>query len=142
MSRIDRVATLVRRPAEIGGSSPLGHAQSAAGARCPRSSEYLMADPTAPRDRHRTVPERDPLLITKLSIPPTCLGLVPRPRLVEQLNAAACHKLTLISTPAGFGKTTLLTEWHASSLGSALPLAWLSLDERDNDPMYFWTYVI
>jgi hypothetical protein len=77
-----------------------------------------------------------PLLQTKLFVPPARPGLVLRPRLVERLNAGtrSGHKLTLLSAPAGFGKTTLAGEWiHA--LGQATPpvaVAWLSLDESDN----------
>ena len=52
-----------------------------------------------------------PLLTTKLFIPPVRRELVPRPRLVERLNAGLQRKLILISAPAGFGKTTLLSEW-------------------------------
>jgi len=51
-----------------------------------------------------------PLLTTKLYIPPVCPGLVSHPRLIERLNAGLHRKLTLISAPAGFGKTTLLSE--------------------------------
>ena len=65
------------------------------------------------------------LLQTKLYIPLPRPDLVPRPRLLERLNAGLRGKLTLASAPAGFGKTTLLSEWIAG---------WLSLDEGDNDP--------
>jgi LuxR family maltose regulon positive regulatory protein len=70
---------------------------------------------------------------------------VPRPRLSERLDRGTASKLTLVSAPAGFGKTTLLTEWLAA--GPAGPaderlVAWLSLDRADNDPASFWTYVI
>jgi LuxR family maltose regulon positive regulatory protein len=70
---------------------------------------------------------------------------VPRPRLSERLDRGTASKLTLVSAPAGFGKTTLLTEWLAA--GPAGPAderlaAWLSLDRADNDPVSFWTYVI
>jgi LuxR family maltose regulon positive regulatory protein len=70
---------------------------------------------------------------------------VPRPRLSERLDRGAASKLMLVSAPAGFGKTTLLSEWLAA--GPAGPaderlLAWLSLDRGDNDPASFWTYVI
>ncbi|NIS83353.1 MAG: LuxR family transcriptional regulator, partial [Anaerolineales bacterium] len=61
------------------------------------------------------------------------------PRLIEQLNAGLQRKLTLISAPAGFGKTTLLSEWVA---GCGRPVAWLSLDEGDNDPARFLAYLI
>jgi len=82
-----------------------------------------------------------PLLTTKLYIPPVRPVLVPRPRLIERLNEGLQRKLTLISAPAGFGKTTLVSEWHASPAGREVPLAWLSLDD-DNDPVRFWVYVI
>ncbi len=67
--------------------------------------------------------------------------MVPRPRLIERLNEGlpAGHKLTLISAPAGFGKTTLVSEWVA---GCERPAAWLSLDEGDNDPARFLTYLV
>ena len=74
-----------------------------------------------------------PILATKLYIPPPRPRIVLRPRLVERLNEglAAGRKLTLISASAGFGKTTLVSEWIA---GCKRPVAWLSLDEGDNDP--------
>jgi hypothetical protein len=80
-----------------------------------------------------------PLLEIKLYIPPTRAELVPRPRLLERLNAGLDRKLTLISAPAGFGRTTLLSEWVAAC---RRPVAWLSLDEGDNDPARFITYLI
>ena len=82
-----------------------------------------------------------PILATKLYLPPPRPGIVPRPRLVERLNEglSASRKLTLISAPAGFGKTTLVSEWIA---GCGLPVAWLSLDEGDNDPTRFLTYLV
>ena len=79
------------------------------------------------------------ILATKLSIPPPRRHTVLRPRLIERLNEGLYHKLTLISAPAGFGKTTLISQWLA---GCARPAAWLSLDERDNDPARFLTYLI
>ena len=79
------------------------------------------------------------LLRTKLSIPQRRENLVPRPRLVERLNAGLEKKLTLIAAPAGFGKTTLLGEWISTS---PRPVTWLSLDEGDNDPAQFWAYFI
>src|SRR5262245_12380107 len=80
-----------------------------------------------------------PLLTTKLYIPPIRLNLVPRPRLVERLNRGLNCKLTLISAPAGFGKTTLLSEWI---LQSERGVGWVSLDEGDNEPIRFWSYFI
>ena len=81
------------------------------------------------------------LLQTKLYIPPRRPNLVPRPQLLERLNQGLKlgHKLTLISAPAGFGKTTLAGEWVT---GLERPAAWLSLDEGDNDPTRFLTYLV
>lgn len=81
-----------------------------------------------------------PLLATKLHAPGWRPGLVSRARLVVALDQAAGSKLTLISAPPGFGKTTLLAEWLALAGGRAA--AWVSLDRGDNDPTLFWTYVI
>jgi LuxR family maltose regulon positive regulatory protein len=84
------------------------------------------------------------LLTTKFYIPPTRQKLVPRPRLIEQLNEGLNRRLTLISAPAGFGKTTLVSEWVQAIGGTTPPIsiAWLSLDEGDNDPTRFLTYFI
>jgi ATP/maltotriose-dependent transcriptional regulator MalT len=85
------------------------------------------------------------LLETKFYAPRSRRGLVPRPRLSERLDRGTAAKLMLVSAPAGFGKTTLLTEWLAA--GPAAPAderlaAWLSLDRGDSDPVSFWAYVI
>jgi LuxR family maltose regulon positive regulatory protein len=82
----------------------------------------------------------EPLLETKLYLPKPRSGVVARPRLSERLRRGAESKLTLISAPAGFGKTTLLTEWLASTPKRAV--AWLSLDQKDSRPATFWTYLI
>ncbi|MBN8639576.1 MAG: helix-turn-helix transcriptional regulator, partial [Anaerolineae bacterium] len=78
------------------------------------------------------------ILATKLYIPPPRLGVVERSRLIERLNEGLHRKLTLISAPAGFGKTTLVSAWIA---GCVQPVAWLSLDEGDNDPTRFLAYL-
>lgn len=86
-----------------------------------------------------------PSLKTKLYIPPFRRELVSRPRLIERLSAGprSGRKLTLISAPAGFGKPTLLSEWVGTGAVTApLQVAWLSLDEGDNDPACFLTYFI
>ena len=84
----------------------------------------------------------NPLLETKLYVPRPRRGLVPRPRLSERLNRGAESKLTLVSAPAGFGKTTLLAEWLAAAPADGRSAAWLSLDQGDNQPATFWTYLI
>jgi LuxR family maltose regulon positive regulatory protein len=107
-----------------------------------------------------------PILATKLYIPPPRPQLILRSRLIQQLNAGlrTNHKLILISAPPGFGKTTLLSEWlyramndevgmlkeesspdsihHSSIILHRSRVAWVSLDEGDNDPVRFWSYVI
>ncbi len=101
-----------------------------------------------------------PLLTTKLSPPPARPGLVPRPHLIARLSQGLRRKLTLLSAPAGFGKTMLLAAWLQSlerraqsvervhdalalhSTFSALRLGWVSLDEGDNDPTRFWRYFL
>jgi LuxR family transcriptional regulator, maltose regulon positive regulatory protein len=80
-----------------------------------------------------------PLLRTKLYLPPPRPNTVSRPRLIERLNAGLQCRLTLISAPAGFGKTTLVSEWVT---GCGRPVAWLSLDEGDNDPIRLLTYLV
>jgi LuxR family maltose regulon positive regulatory protein len=87
-----------------------------------------------------------PLLTTKFYIPTLCPNLVPRLPLVERLDQGLQHghRLALISAPAGFGKTTLVTEWLYSKAPniSSRSIAWLALDEGDNDPARFFTYLI
>jgi LuxR family maltose regulon positive regulatory protein len=87
------------------------------------------------------------VLMTKLFVPPPRPNLVPRPRLIARLDAGLRlgHRLTLISAPAGFGKTTLVSEWvHKAGAHGDAPshVAWLSLDEGDNDPARFLAYLI
>lgn len=105
-----------------------------------------------------------PILVTKLFVPLPRMKVVPRPRLTERLNEALQGKLTLVSAPAGFGKTTLVSAWvshfRLPILGFGLDapaaqsiqnpksklqnraVAWLSLDEGDNDPTHFLTYFV
>ena len=87
----------------------------------------------------------DPILLTKLFIPENRPELVSRSQLVDQLNNGLHRKLTLISAPAGFGKTTVVTNWlHSQNGDDASPflIGWLSLDEEDNDPVRFLIYLI
>lgn len=81
------------------------------------------------------------LLTTKVNIPPAHSRLVQRPRLIERLHEGLKCNLLLVSAPAGFGKTTLLSEW-ARQGEPRFRAAWISLDEGDNDPTRFWDYFI
>ena len=83
-----------------------------------------------------------PLLETKLHVPRRRRNLVARPRLSKRLSSGAESALTLVSAPAGFGKTTLLADWLAAPAANGRSTAWLSLDQRDNDPAVFWTYLV
>ena len=80
-----------------------------------------------------------PLLTTKLFLPRLRPGMVARPQLVRMLDAAPSYPLTLVSAPAGFGKTTLVAAWAQQQ---PLPVGWLSLDAGDNDPNRFLAYLI
>ena len=83
-----------------------------------------------------------PLLATKFHVPATRSTLVARPRLTERLDAGREARLTLVSAPAGFGKTTLLADWLSAASADGRAVAWLSLDQRDNDPAVFWAYMV
>jgi LuxR family maltose regulon positive regulatory protein len=85
------------------------------------------------------LPTSPPLLATKLFLPRLRQSLVVRPRLSQLLDAARTHPLTLVSAPAGFGKTTLVAAWVQQQ---PLPAAWLSLDAADNDPNRFLRYFV
>jgi LuxR family transcriptional regulator, maltose regulon positive regulatory protein len=79
------------------------------------------------------------LLATKLYVPRRQPGFVPRPRLVDRLDAGLARGLTLVCAPPGFGKSMLLADWAA---GLDRPVAWLSLDAGDNDPARFWRHAV
>jgi LuxR family maltose regulon positive regulatory protein len=81
------------------------------------------------------------LLTTKLYIPPPRPNLVERPRLIQRLDDGLRlgHKLTLVSAPAGSGKTTLVSTW---AVNQGHPIAWVSLDKDDNDMVRFWGYLV
>jgi LuxR family maltose regulon positive regulatory protein len=85
------------------------------------------------------LPMNSPLLLTKFYIPLHRFALVKRDRLIQRLNRDIDSKLILICALAGFGKTTLLSEW---SRQATIPVSWLSLDEADNDPTRFWAYFV
>jgi LuxR family maltose regulon positive regulatory protein len=80
------------------------------------------------------------LMTTKLYLPRVQPGYVARPRLLETLFLSTQHRLTLISAPTGFGKTSLLADWCHQASRQGLKIAWLSLENADNDPTRFWGY--
>jgi LuxR family transcriptional regulator, maltose regulon positive regulatory protein len=82
------------------------------------------------------------VLVTKLFIPPAPTHLVKRNRLVERLNLGMQRKLTLVSAPAGYGKTTLLTDWVTQCSLHKYPIVWISLDKQDNQSQRFWTTIL
>ena len=81
----------------------------------------------------------DQILKTKLFIPPLREGLIARPRLTDLLDANISKKVSFISAPAGFGKSTLLSEWASHT---KMPVCWVSLDPSEDDPIKFLSYLI
>jgi len=79
------------------------------------------------------------MLLTKLHIPPAGNNIVHRSALHEKLNSGLNRKLILVSAPAGFGKTTVVSDWINQN---KIPAAWFSLDNGDNDPIFFLSYII
>jgi LuxR family maltose regulon positive regulatory protein len=98
-----------------------------------------MAEPPATTPPKVVASQQDVLLATKLHMPRPQPGIVPRPRLVDRLDEALARGLVLVCAPAGFGKTSLLADWSGRR---RWPVAWLSLDEGDNDPARFWRHVV
>ena len=95
----------------------------------------------AETDHRDEDPGRPILLATKVRPPRPQVQTLLRERLLAKLQDGAGHKVTLVAAPAGFGKTTLLASWH--ELESARnPVGWLTVEERDNDPVVLWSYVI
>src|SRR5947208_14936664 len=80
------------------------------------------------------MPFQNQLLATTFYVPIASGPLISRPRLTALLNESLKHPFTLVSAPAGFGKTTLLSTWGQSLPANHVQLAWLSLDEEDNEP--------
>src|SRR5215212_8791485 len=97
-----------------------------------------MAEPSATTPAAAATAAPDELLATKLHIPRARPGFVVRPRLVDRLAPAQGGEVTLVCAPAGFGKTALLADWARRD---RRPVAWLSLDDADNDPVRFWRHV-
>jgi LuxR family transcriptional regulator, maltose regulon positive regulatory protein len=96
-----------------------------------------MAEPPATTPAAAATAERDVLLATKLHIPRSRPDFVARPRLADRLAPTQGGEVTLVCAPAGFGKTALLADWARRD---RRPVAWLSLDDADNDPARFWRH--
>ena len=98
-----------------------------------------MAELSAAAPAGVAASEQDVLLATKLHLPRPRPGFVPRPRLAVALGEGLARRLTLVCAPAGSGKTVMLADWARSA---GRPVAWLSLDAADNDPVRFWRHVV
>ena len=98
-----------------------------------------MAEPSAAAPAGVAGSGPDVLLATKLHVPRPRPGFVPRPRLAGALDEGLARRLILVCAPAGSGKTTLLAGWAPSG---NRPVAWLSLDAADNDPVRFWRHTV
>jgi LuxR family maltose regulon positive regulatory protein len=98
-----------------------------------------MAEPPATTPVEVAASQEDALLATKLYVPGPQPGFVARPRLLERLEEGLARGLLLVCAPAGFGKTSLLADWARRG---GRPVAWLSLDQGDNDPARFWRHVV
>ncbi len=144
LARLEQVAAKLQAAA-AGAGHTLNHAPSVSGAMMVKASP-LMTLEVAGRGTTEHAPQRtelrfqrNPLLMTKLHQPRSRHRLVARSYLVERLQQRMEHALTLISAPAGFGKTTLLAQWLASA---RMPVAWLSVDAQDNNPTRFLASLI
>ena len=130
LARLEQIAELLGAQSEIQLPPP----QTLAKARA--DQEAAAVRPPVLAQQPHALP---PLLATKLHVPRPRTHLVPRAHLVERLQGGAKRALTLVSAPAGFGKTTLLAQWLAAC---GMPVAWLSLEAEDNDPSRFLAYLI
>jgi len=99
----------------------------------------VARDLPRPEDPADAAERAESLVATKLRAPSLPRWLLPRRRLVSQLDDAIETGVVLVSAPAGFGKTMAVAEWAATLQE---PLGWLSLDEADSDPIRFWRYVV
>ena len=96
---------------------------------------------SAASDGVRRGAEQAILVGTKLHPPSVREQSIPRERLLERLRSGSDRRLTLVACPAGFGKTTLLAAWREAE-AERKPVAWLTLDEGDNDPVVLWSHAI
>ena len=107
----------------------------------PNENEFSAVH-AQPPNRSPRAAGGDPLLLSKLSVPAPRRTLVPRTSLEAPMEEGLVRKLTMISAPAGFGKSTLLSSWAATWAHGGRQVAWLSLDSRDDDPARFWRYFL
>jgi LuxR family maltose regulon positive regulatory protein len=130
LARLEHIAEILSAQSEARLSPPQPLAQAGSAKEEDAAQQPVLAQQGHPLH---------PLLATKLHVPRPRTHLVPRAHLVERLQHGMDRALTLVSAPAGFGKTTLLAQWCA---GSGKPVAWLSLEAEDNDPTRFLAYLI
>src|SRR6266567_3247320 len=106
------------------------------------SRALALVDSSDESQKHESAGRATQLLETKLYVPRSRSGLVPRPRLIDTIRQGAAQKLTIVVAPAGFGKTTLVAGWLADSFDTETAAGWVSLDPSENEPRIFWTYFI
>lgn len=108
-------------------------------ARRSRAAVFQRGPALGPIPAHTAESPPSALLATRLNIPRLASALVERPQISARLTAGLGRALTLVTAPAGFGKTTILAQW---ARGCGVPVAWVSLDAGDDDPAQFWLYVL
>jgi LuxR family transcriptional regulator, maltose regulon positive regulatory protein len=101
-----------------------------------------MVGPHPTASAEGELPMASPWVATKVNVPRLRRGIVDRPRLTERLARATETRLTLVSAPAGFGKSTAVTAWLEPRVKEGAAVAWVSLDDSDSQPGSFWTYVV
>ena len=139
-ARLEQVARALRSSPEQGNQDTANGDASEAG----DGREWPATDLAGQHHDSNSSSRETPLLVPKFQLPPLHPLLVPRERLLALLDRAPEHRLTLVSAPAGYGKTTLVRQWVAqgSQQSHFPPVAWVSLDGGDNDPMRFWRYLM
>ena len=143
LARLDEAAAALSGHGEKDMARPPSYAPAGDGGSKRTDATATEGSTTADEQvRKRPSTSADSLLLTKLSIPSPRPSLVARPHLSERLVEGLGCKLTLLSAPAGFGKTTLLSSWIGELSSDGRPVAWLSLDPGDNDPARFWRYFV
>jgi LuxR family maltose regulon positive regulatory protein len=155
IARLEAVAqalggpTMLFRPTPPAPEPPEGWLQEAVERTTPvkeRAEESLVHNAPVPRLRSSASHQR-PLLLAKLRPPRLLSHLITRERLHILLDTGLQRKLTLVTAPAGYGKTTLVNQWSSTRCipgrsGSFPPVAWVCLEPEDNDPIRFWRYVL